>query len=254
LFLELFGNSLHPIPKPVSVMKKLALACLLLSCLNALAQVNEGSIRVYGVVIDSLYQLPVSDVHISTTRYGTISAENGIFSLLLASGDSLYFSHVNYQPFVFVYYAGIHNHLKIALIPRVRILKEVRVLPFDTEEAFKTKLMEGDAVESVEVKAAKENSAKLKGLGAFAPPPPLSILGRFEAALEGPQGVTFFSSKSGKGIFEIIKGEKKHEASYRPPKISNAAPAKFNMLKANTIKIDSARQDSVKRKRIKPQN
>lgn len=253
--LELFCILMHPIPKPVSVMKKLALGWLLLSCLSAFSQVDDdSSVRVFGVVIDSLYQLPISDVHVSTKRYGTISAENGIFSLLLSSGDSLYFTHVNYQPFVFVYYAGIHNHLKIALIPRVRILKEIRVLPFDTEEAFKAKLMEGDAVESMEVKTAKENSAKLKGLGAYAPPPPLNNLGRFEAALEGPQGVTFFSSKSGKGIFEIIKGEKKHEASYRPPKVKNSTPVKFNMLKANTLKTDSAKQDSVKSKRVKPQD
>ncbi|WP_160143580.1 hypothetical protein [Chryseolinea soli] len=234
-------------------MKKLALGCLLLSYLSAFSQANEGtSLRVYGVVIDSIYQLPISDVHVSTKRYGTITADNGIFSLLLSSGDSLYFSHVNYKPFVFVYYAGIHNHLKIALIPKVRILREVKVFPFDTEEAFKTKLLEGDAVESHDVEVAKENSAKLKGLGAYAPPPSLDILGRFEAGLEGPQGVTFFSSKSGKGIFEIIKGPKNHDASYRPPKVKDSTPVKFNTLKANTLKIDSVKRDSVKSKGPKP--
>lgn len=235
-------------------MKKLALGCLLLSYLGAFSQANDSGLRVFGVVIDSVYQLPISDVHISTKRYGTVSAENGIFSLLLSSGDSLYFTHVSYKPFVFVYYAGIHNHLKIALIPKIRILKEVRVLPFDTEEAFKSKLLEGDAAESLEVEAAKENSAKLKGLGAYAPPPPLNNLGRFEAALEGPQGFTFFSSKSGKGLFEIIKGQKNHDASYRPPKVKDSTPVKFNRPKANTLKVDSVKRDSVKSKPIKRVN
>ena len=234
-------------------MKKLALGCLLLSYLSAFSQPKE-SLRVFGVVIDSVYQLPISDVHVSTKRYGTISAENGIFSLLLSSGDSLYFSHVSYKPFVFVYYAGIHNHLKIALIPKIRILKEVKVFPFDTEEAFKTKLLEGDAVESQEVETAKQNSAKLKGLGAYAPPPPLTNLGRFEDGLAGPQGFTFFSSKSGKGILELIKGQKNHDASYRPPKVKDSTPVKFNRGKADTLKIDKAKPDSVKNKRNKPLN
>lgn len=222
-------------------MKKLALGCLLLSYLGAFSQANDSGQRVFGVVIDSLYQLPISDVHISTKRYGTVSAENGIFSLLLSSGDSLFFSHVNYRPFVFVYYAGIHNHLKIALIPKVRILKEVRVLPFDTEEAFKTKLLEGDALESAEVEAAKENSAKLKGLGAYAPPSPVTNLSRFEADLAGPQGFNFT------GIFKLLKSQKTHDASYRPPKGKDSSPVKFNMLKTDTLKIDKAKQDSVKR-------
>jgi len=233
-------------------MKKLALGWLLLSGVSAFSQVSDSGARVFGVVIDSVYQLPISDVHVSTKRYGTISSENGIFSLLLSSGDSLYFSHVSYKPFVFVYYAGIHNNLKIALIPKVRILKEVKVLPFDTEEAFKTKLLEGDAVETQEVEAAKENSAKLKGLGAFALPPPVTTLSRFEEGLAGPQGVTFFSSKSGMGILKILKGQKNHEASYRPPKSKNSTPVKFNMLKRDTVKVDDVKEDSIKNKRIKP--
>lgn len=225
-----------------------------MSSLSAFSQANEGSVRVFGVVIDSVYQLPISDVHVSTKRYGTISAENGIFSLLLSSGDSLFFTHVSYKPFVFVYYAGIHNNLKIALIPKVRILKEVRVLPFDTEEAFKTKMLEGDAAESLEVEVAKENSAKLKGLGAYASPPPVTNLSRFEDDLAGPQDVTFFSSKSGKGILKIIKGEKNHDASYRPPTIKDSTPVKFNRLKADTLKTDNVKRDTVKSKRIKPLN
>jgi hypothetical protein len=239
-------------------MKKLALGCLLLSSVSVFSQVDERSgMRVFGVVIDSLYQLPISDVHITTTRYGTISAENGTFSLLLSSGDSLHFSHVGYKPFVFVYYAGIHNTLKIALIPKVRILKEIKVLPFDSEDAFKTKLLEGDAMETREVEAAKENSAKLKGLGAFGPPPPVTNQSRFEDALAGPQGVTFFSSKSGMGILKLFKDEKRHEASYRPSKIKNSAPAKLNMLKRDSIydvQRDTVKQDTVKTKRLKPQH
>jgi len=229
-------------------------ACLLLAGLNVFAQTPEDdSPRIFGVVIDSVSHLGVPDVHITTNRYGTVSAGNGSFSLLLRSGDSIRFSHIGYVPLVFIYYAGIHrNVLRVALLPKTTLLREVKVLPFDTEEAFRSKLLEGDAAESHEAEAARENSRKLKGLGGYAPAAPITNFDRFDAQLKGPQGFTFFSSNPSHGIIKLIRGERKHEASYRAPKEKKSMPVKLKLIKRDSLGADSIKRDSINNKVPKP--
>jgi len=83
---------------------------LLFVCLSALAipftanaqfeSLKDSVVQLYGVVMtaDSLQAIPYVTVQVQGQRRGTMTNEEGVFSIVVLKGDKIEFSHVGYQP------------------------------------------------------------------------------------------------------------------------------------------------------------
>jgi len=92
---------------------------------------------------DSMTVAPYVTVTNKRSRFGTISAENGYFSIYAQRGDTLEFAAVNLQPALYVvpqYYASDRLAVRAVLSTRTYQLDEVVVRPY-TEKQFKKDLL-----------------------------------------------------------------------------------------------------------------
>ncbi|MCU0355879.1 MAG: carboxypeptidase-like regulatory domain-containing protein [Cytophagales bacterium] len=112
---------------------------------KAQASPVAGLVQVQGFTLrkDSLTPAPYVTVTNLRSRFGTISADNGYFTLQAQRGDTLEFSAVNLQPAVFVvpaYYPSARLAIRAVLTTRTYQLDEVVVRPY-TEKQFKKDLL-----------------------------------------------------------------------------------------------------------------
>jgi hypothetical protein len=87
-------------------MKKIIPFLLLISCLFAqkskaqFEKVKDSVVQLYGIVMtaDSLVGIPAVSVTIKGSNRGTITNNQGVFSIVVLKGDVIDFSHVSYKP------------------------------------------------------------------------------------------------------------------------------------------------------------
>jgi CarboxypepD_reg-like domain len=87
-------------------MKKVLPLLLLLSCFLAkrsaaqFETVKDSVVQLYGIVMtaDSLQGIPAVSVTIRGTHRGTITNNQGVFSIVALKGDIIEFTHVSYKP------------------------------------------------------------------------------------------------------------------------------------------------------------
>src|SRR5438270_7195074 len=87
-------------------MKKVLPLLLILSCCFAkrsnaqFETVKDSVVQLYGIVMtaDSLQGIPAVSVTIRGTHRGTITNNQGVFSIVALKGDIIDFSHVSYKP------------------------------------------------------------------------------------------------------------------------------------------------------------
>lgn len=79
---------------------KLLTALLLLASTFSFAQDNDKLVQVTGIVklSDTSDVIPYMGVYIKNSGSGTLSGENGLFSLLAKKGDTLVFSRMGFKP------------------------------------------------------------------------------------------------------------------------------------------------------------
>jgi hypothetical protein len=95
-------------------MKKGLLLILILTCLlsqKSKAQFETGKdsvVQLYGIVMtaDSLQGIPAVSITIKNSNRGTITNNQGVFSIVVLKGDIIEFTHVSFKP-------------KTAVIPRI---------------------------------------------------------------------------------------------------------------------------------------
>jgi len=162
--------------------------------------------KLEGTVMDSTTFQPIPQVNVWTRHSSTISDADGNFSLLVAQNDTLHFSHISYHDLVMKY--GIKNptsRIRIILRQRIRLLDEVKIYSFLSENAFKQKIMETNPVLSREEEIAQINSKIITCLARYAPTYPMDAHDNYIDYMKGPQGVVIFSSKASKGLIRAIK-------------------------------------------------
>lgn len=109
--------------RTLSIFKFILPVCMYLHC-NV-----SSAVEINGYVIDNISKLPVSDVHIYSTnnlRTGTVTNENGKFSIYLKSYDTLVFSHINYKTLI-IYPPETKKDLRIELEQNETMLEEITV-------------------------------------------------------------------------------------------------------------------------------
>lgn len=83
-------------------MKKFLPLFLVLFSLNSFAQFESGRdsvVQLYGIVMtaDSLQGIPAVSISIKGSNRGTISNNQGVFSIVVLKGDEIEFTHVSYK-------------------------------------------------------------------------------------------------------------------------------------------------------------
>lgn len=82
-------------------MKKIMLLSVMaVSLLSAKAQVDKDVVQLYGVVMaaNNLQGLPAVSIVVKGQNRGTISNEQGVFSIAVLKGDEIEFSIIGYKP------------------------------------------------------------------------------------------------------------------------------------------------------------
>ena len=82
-------------------MKKIVLLSVMaVSVLSAKAQVDKDVVQLYGVVMaaNNLRGLPAVSIVVKGQNRGTISNEQGVFSIAVLKGDEIEFSSIGYKP------------------------------------------------------------------------------------------------------------------------------------------------------------
>lgn len=122
-------------------------SCLFLGVFSqeAAAQGEDKYIQFSGFVIDSKSEeaLPGAFISIENAGRGVISNSKGYFILNVFPGDSIVFSYLGFskQYHVIPPEAGLNYSAVVELQEDAKVLKEVRVYPFRTEEEFKNALL-----------------------------------------------------------------------------------------------------------------
>ncbi|CCG99871.1 hypothetical protein FAES_1862 [Fibrella aestuarina BUZ 2] len=113
---------------------------------DALAQGQDSQITFTGIITGGKNSepLPLARIFIPRAGKGVLSASNGYFALPVYPGDSVIFSYVGYK----TQYHIIPRRLTeqtysavVALQEDVKLLSEVKVYPYPTEELFKQALI-----------------------------------------------------------------------------------------------------------------
>lgn len=122
------------------------LALLFALTTNALAQGQAAQVTFTGIITGGKNSepLPLARIFIPRAGKGVLSAPNGYFALPVFPGDSVIFSYVGYK----TQYHIIPRRLTeqtysavVALQEDVKLLSEVKVYPYPTEELFKQALV-----------------------------------------------------------------------------------------------------------------
>jgi len=148
------------------------LPLLFLSCLGwmkAAAQfesVKDSVVQLYGIVMtaDSLVGIPAVSITIKGSHRGTMSNNQGVFSIVVMKGDEIEFTHVSYKPKTVTIPAGLkgNQHSIVQLMVEDTAFLPVTVIrPRPTPEQFerdfvKTKVPDDD------IEIARQNNSLAK--------------------------------------------------------------------------------------------
>lgn len=142
----------------------LVFSFVLLGMAKSYAQGEKKFITFSGFVIDGKNDEPLPGAYIINERAGrgTLSNGTGYFILNVFPGDSIVFRYLGFkkQFFIIPKDVGLTYSAVIELREDARMLKEVTVYPFNTEEEFKTALIEMELPDARERENMEENLSK----------------------------------------------------------------------------------------------
>lgn len=150
---------------PIHIIKFLTVACIMqlfvtLFATEANAQGEDKYIQFSGFVIDSKSEeaLPGAYITIENAGRGVISNNKGYFILNVFPGDSIVFNYLGFakQYHVIPREAGLNYSAVVELQEDAKVLKEVTVYPFRTEEEFKDALIAMDLPDERERQILRE--------------------------------------------------------------------------------------------------
>jgi hypothetical protein len=170
------------------------------------SQDQAQRVRLSGTIIDSATALPIPQVNIWASNSSTVSDADGNFSLEVLRGDSIHFSHISYEDLTIKKHISVgQSQVAIKMRERIRLLREVNVYWFLSENMFRQKIMETTLVPSREEEIAMINSKIISYLARYAPVCSMNAYDNHIDYMRGPQPVVIFSSKPTKGLIRAIK-------------------------------------------------
>ena len=123
------------------------------------SQQDEKLIQFSGIIRSLKYE-PVPDVHIINIRdrTGTTGTENGMFSFIVKSSDSLLFRSIGYKNTLVVIpdsIEGVHYVRDVYMLSDTIHFAEIKVYPWKTYEEFKVAFIKLDLPDDDNKRAAR---------------------------------------------------------------------------------------------------
>jgi len=130
----------------IGVVSVIILLFLGLGTAHAQDEVERDIIQLSGVILnaDSTDAIPGVNVYVPRKGRGTSSNRFGYFSMPVAEGDSVVFSYIGLKRQTFVVPEDMDDDklsLILTMIEDAYTLEEVEVLPYPTEEEFKSAVL-----------------------------------------------------------------------------------------------------------------
>jgi hypothetical protein len=200
-----------------------------------------------GIVLDSITLMPIPDVHVSSSRNGLTTDHDGKFSIVISKNESLSLSHINYFPRTIISNENTRtDRLVILLVQRVRVLPEIRIVDFLSEDNLKSKILQPPPMETREQQMAKENSKRINSLARMAPMAAPTLSEQYFQSLQGPRDVVLLSSNPNRGLIKAIRNiaNPPREKQYRPTSGYRSNPHKVTPFKVRLHPKDSLRSDT----------
>jgi hypothetical protein len=147
---------------------RLLLICCLLWPALAHSQTDSRIFQFSGLVISrsSDEALPFAQVRVNHTRQGVLSNPDGFYSVPVALGDTLFFTHLGYYDAKLVVrdylaeYQGDRSQYIYAITYMLEdtfSLDSVNIFPYDTPEELRTAVVNMDVSRSLQQRYAEEN-------------------------------------------------------------------------------------------------
>ncbi|SMD34760.1 CarboxypepD_reg-like domain-containing protein [Reichenbachiella faecimaris] len=185
-----------------------------------------------GQLLDQQTLKPIPFVHIVGVKTQVISNSNGVFSIEIQKGDSLTFSHINFERSSIQISEISDQVIPMYLKKKENLMQEVIIRDYLPEEELKQEMMAYKVPYTVEEINAVNNveySTLLYKKGYI---PEMNSLDNFKNYMKEPQGVTLFSSDPSKGIIKSIKRPSQQNKSYY------SSSLRLNKTKIDTTMID----------------
>lgn len=185
--------------------------------------------KLSGQLLDHQTQTPIAFVHIVGSVEQTISDSKGMFSISTFKGDTIKFSHINFERYDIKISEIPERTIPIYLTKKETVLQEVIIRDYLLEDELKQEIIAYEVKTSKEEANAVYNVANSTVLYLQGYTPEMNSLDNFKNYIKEPKGVTLFSSDPSKGLIKSIK-KLNQQNSYLDP----------YRLKLNKVKIDTA--------------
>lgn len=179
---------------------------LIFLCLHGyLSKSQSESKHISGQVLDKMTKDPVPFTHIVGKGRQVITNANGEFSIPVNIGDTLTFSHINFERNSILITDISERKIMIYLNAKENLLKEIVIRDYLPEEEFKQEIIkrkvqytedEVNAIQNVEYSTILYKKGYV---------PEMNSLDNFKNYMKEPQGVTLFSSDPSKGLIKSIQ-------------------------------------------------
>ena len=206
------------------MLKTTLMVMLALSGFEVMAQSEKGILS--GKILDYKNQEPIPFVHVKGSISQTITNSNGHFSIQMLKGDTLTFSHLNYQRYNIQINSLPDYDILIHLDPKENIMDEVIINEYLPEEELKQEMIDHEVNYSTEEINAVQNVSQSTMLYKMGYVPHMNSLDNFKDYIKGPQGVTLFSSDPSKGLIKSLK---------------NINKINYSLKNLNRVKTDSSK-------------
>ncbi|MCI4670910.1 MAG: carboxypeptidase-like regulatory domain-containing protein [Bacteroidia bacterium] len=146
----------------------LLIALIFVSASFSLAQSQEKVYQFSGMIVDadSLKPIPFVRVQINHSRNGTLTNEEGFYSIPVSENDTLYFGHIAYKPSKLVvkdylrqYKGNKSQYVYVVnyLYSDTSYVQTVYIFPYDTPEELRTAAINMDTDPNSLIARAREN-------------------------------------------------------------------------------------------------
>ncbi|MEO9965818.1 MAG: carboxypeptidase-like regulatory domain-containing protein [Reichenbachiella sp.] len=193
---------------------------------QANAQISD--LRISGQILDAKTHLPIAFAHVLGSTDQVVSDHLGQFSIKVRLGDTLTFSHINFDRYALKVLDRPENRLIIYLSPKENLMKEIIIREYMPEDEFKLEILKHEVQITKEEANAVNNVAYSTMLYRKGYVPEMNSLDNFKNYIKEPRGITLFSSDPNKGLIRSIKKLNQQNKSYN-----------LNGLNLNRVKTDS---------------
>lgn len=182
------------------------LASLSVLCLLGTQAVAQNTSTMFsGQIVDAERFFPISFAHIVGNETQVIADADGNFSISVHIGDTLTFSHINFERYSLLITASPLQPIRVYMKKKENLMDEIIIRDYLLEEELKQEIVEHEVKYSEEEINAIQNVAFSTLLYKKGYVPEMNSLDNFKNYMKEPQGVSLFSSDPSKGLIKSIQ-------------------------------------------------